>query len=180
MHKKFLGSFLIVFLIAVAAFGLRSGTAAQDTTTEGHPLVGTWLADTDQESPDNALDTFVFSADGTFFQSEAGGGSVLGAWEATGDRTATLTAVGAEADENGTNVGSIWIRASIEVSEDGNSFTAEYTIEFVQPDGAASGEAGPGIATGDRLVVEAPGTPTVTFEELFGAFDGQPEATPEP
>jgi len=180
MHKKRLGSFLVVFLITLAAFGLRTGTAAQHTATAGHPLVGTWLADTDQESSDNALDTFAFSADGIYYQSEAGGGSLLGAWEATGERTATLTAVGAEADEDGTNFGSMWIRASIEVSEDGNSFTAEYTIEFVQPDGTPSGEAGPGIVTGERLVVEAPGTPTVTLEELFGAFDGEQEATPGP
>lgn len=174
---------ILLFLSVVMLLGV-SGTAsasvaAQDTATAGHPLVGTWLADTDQESSDNALDTFAFSSDGTYYQSEAGGGSLLGAWEATGERSATLIAVGAEADEDGTNFGSIWIRAAIQVSEDGKSFTAEYTIEFVQPDGTSSGEAGPGIATGERLVVEAPGTPTATLNELFGGFDGEPEATPE-
>ena len=184
MPLRLFGSFVVIVLLAVTAVGFRSDADAHDTSTQGHPLVGTWLADTDQETSDNALDTFVFSSDGAYAQSEAGGGSLLGAWEATGERTATLTAVGAEADEEGTNVGSITIRASIEVSDDGNSFTAEYTIEFIQPDGTTSGEAGPGIATGERLVAEPPGTPVITFEELFAAFDGQEgttaEATPVP
>ena len=186
MRQRLFGSFVIVVLVAVTAFGFRPDADAQDTPTQGHPLVGTWLADTDPDAADNALDTFVFSADGGYAQSEAGGGSLLGAWEATGERTATLTAVGAEGDGEGANVGSITIRASIEVSDDGASFTAVYTLEVVQPDGTGSGEAGPGIATGDRLVVEAPGTPAITFEELFGGFEvqteggetGEAEATP--
>jgi|SRR5215211_4236062 len=185
MRQRLLGSFVVVALVIVTAVGFRADAAAQNTATQGHPLVGTWLADTDPETPDNALDTFVFGADGAYVQSEVGGGSLLGAWEATGDRTAILTAVGAEGDDEGNNFGSIKVRASIEVSDDGNRFTAEFTMEFIQPDGTSSGEAGPGIATGERLVVEAPGTPVITFEELFGAFDGETEegeteATPAP
>lgn len=181
MRQRRLGSFIVVALVAVTVVGFRADADAQDTATQGHPLVGTWLADTDPETPDNALDTFMFDVDGGYVQSEAGGGSLLGAWEATGDRTAILTAVGAEADEAGTNVGSIKIRASIEVSADGTSFTAEFTMELIEPDGTSSGQAGPGGATGERLVVEAPGTPVITFEELFGQFEGEAdEATPAP
>lgn len=89
-----------------------------------------------------------------------------------------------EWDEGGGNVGSFTIRVSIEVGADGNSFTGEYTIEFVQADGTSGGEAGPGIVTGERLVVEGPNTPALTLEEFFGQFEGQEgrpaEATPVP
>ncbi len=184
MRPRMLVSLVVGVLLALVAAGHRTGVGAQDTTTQGHPLVGTWLADTDQENPDNAVDVFQFTADGTYVEMDANGDSSLGAWEATGDTTATLTVVQGEADDEGTNFGTFMIRASIEVSADGNSFTAEYTFEFIQPDGTSSGEAGPGIATGERLVVEAPGTPAMTFEEFFGSFGGDEgeseEATPAP
>jgi hypothetical protein len=185
MRPRLLGSFVVVLLAAVTAFGFGADADAQKPPTQGHPLVGTWLADSDLETPDNPLDTFVFSSDGIYVQSEAGGGSMLGAWEATGDRTAILTAVSAEMDEEGTNVGSIRIRASIEVSDNDNRFTAGYTIEFIQANGTSGGEAGPGTVTGERLVVEGPGTPTMTLDELFDQFqggidEGGAEATPAP
>ncbi len=179
MRPRLLGSFVVVLLIAVTAFGFRSDADAQDTATQGHPLVGTWLADTNPEASDNALDTVSFTADGTFTNVEAGGFVSLGAWEATGERTANLTFVSYELDEEGINVGSTTIRVSIEVGADGNHFTAEYTIEFIQADGFSGGEAGPGIVTADRLVVEGPGTPAMTFDEFFGQFEGQEGRTAE-
>ena len=73
------------------------------------------------------------------------------------------------------------IRASIEVAPDGQSFTATYTLEFIdQETGEGSGEYGPGTATGTRLAVEGPGTPVGSFEDLFSMFEGTPEASPEP
>ena len=184
MPQRLLGSFVVVLLVAVAAFGFRSDADAQETSTQGHPLVGTWLADTDPEATGNALDTLSFTADGTFTDVEAGGFVQLGAWEATGERTANLAIVAYELDEEGNNIGSTTIRVSIEVGADGNRFTAEYTIEFIQADGTSGGEAGPGIVTGERLVVEGPGTPAMTLDEFFGQFEGQEgrtaEATPVP
>ena len=184
MRPRLLVSLIVVVFVALAAAGLRTGVGAQDATTQGHPLVGTWLADTDQENPDNAVDVFQFTSDGAYVEMDANGDSSLGAWEATGDTTATLTVVQGQADDEGTNFGTFTLRASIEVGADGDSFTAEYTFEFVQPDGTSSGEAGPGIATGERLVVEGPGTPAMTMEEFYGSFgdDGgdSDEATPVP
>src|SRR5215217_1544410 len=184
MRPRMLVSLVVVVFVALAAAGLRAGVGAQDTATEGHPLVGTWLADTDQENPDNALDVFRFSSDGGYVEMDANGDSTLGVWEATGDATATLTVVQGQADEEGTNFGTFIIRASIEVGADGDSFTAEYTFEFVQPDGTSDGEAGPGSATGERLAVEGPGTPAMTMEEFYGSFgddEGDAEAaTPVP
>ena len=184
MRPRLLGSFVVVLLVAVTAFGFRADAGAQDTATQGHPLVGTWLADTDPEASDNALDTVSFTADGTFTDVEAGGFVSLGAWEATGERTANLAIVAYELDEEGNNIGSTTIRVSIEVGTDGTSFTAEYTIASIQPDGTSGGGAGPGNVTGERLVVEGPGTPTMTLYEFFGQFEGQEgrtaEATPVP
>jgi hypothetical protein len=67
------------------------------------------------------------------------------------------------------------IRASIEVAPDGQSLTATYTLEFIDPDGTSSGEIGPGMAEGTKLAVEPMGTPVASFEEAFEA----PAATPE-
>jgi len=184
MRPRLLGSFVVVLLVAVTAFGFRADADAQETSTQGHPLVGTWLVDTNPDASDNALDTVIFTTDGTFTNVESGGFVSLGAWEATGERTANLTIVAYELDEEGINIGSTTIRASIEVGADGNHFSGEYTIEFVQADGTSNGEAGPGIVTGERLVVEGPGTPAMTLEEFFGQFEGQEgmtaEATPVP
>ena len=184
MHPRLLGSFVVVLLVAMTASGLRSGAAAQDTAPQGHPLIGTWLADTNPDASDNALDTVSFTADGTFTNVEAGGFVSLGAWEATGERTANLTIVAYELDEEGNNVGSTTLRVSIEVGADSNSFAADVTIEFIQADGTSNGEAGPAIVTGERLGVEGPGTPAMTLDEYFGQFEGQEgrnaEATPVP
>ena len=184
MRPRLLGSFVVVLLVAMTASGFRSDAAAQDTATQGHPLVGTWLVDTNPDASDNALDTVNFTTDGTFTNVETGGFVSLGAWEATGERTANLTIVAYELDEEGNNIGSTTIRVFIEVGANGNSFSGEYTIEFVQADGTSNGEAGPGIVSGERLVVEGPGTPAMTLAEFFGQFEGQEgrtaEATPVP
>ena len=76
--------------------------------------------------------------------------------------------------------GSYSIRAAVEVAADGQSFTAPFIFEVIDPaSGEASGQYGPGVATGTRLVAEAPGTPIAPVSELFAQFEGTPEATPE-
>lgn len=178
MRKRLLSSFAVIVLVALAAFGLRSGVGAQDATTQGHPLVGTWLADTDTNDPANAMDTFTFSSDGGYIEVDATGDVQLGAWEATGGTTAILKIVSYQANDDGTPAGGYIVRASIEVAADGNSFTASYTFEFLSADGSSSGQAGPGTATGTRIVAEAPGTPVMSLEDLFSSSGGPPEATP--
>ena len=102
----------------------------------------------------------------------------LGAWEATGPTTANLTIVAYTEDAKGTNLGAIKIRLAIALNADGNSYTAQGTIERIGPDGASSGQAGPATGSATRMVVEAPGTPVMTLGELFGAPTGTPDATP--
>jgi hypothetical protein len=58
------------------------------------------------------------------------------------------------------------IRATGEVSEDGQSFTAEFTLELIG-EGAPPGEFGPGSVTGTRINVEPMGTPAAPVEALF-------------
>jgi hypothetical protein len=173
----------ILVLVTVAAAGV-SGTLAQDATPVApsmtdHPLVGTWLADTDPENPGNAPALFLFFADGGYleYDPEEGGDVGAGRWQATGDLTADLTLLFLSLDDEGAYEGTFKIRARIEVAEDGQTFTAEYTGEFTlgsSPSG--SGEYGPGAVTAERISVEPMGAPVGSFEELFGSED---EATPE-
>ena len=62
------------------------------------------------------------------------------------------------------------IRAAGEVSEDGQSFTAEFTIGFTG-EGAPAGEYGPGHVTATRINVEPMGTPAGSLEDLFAQFE---------
>jgi hypothetical protein len=152
--------------------------AAQDATTEGHPLVGTWYLDTNAADPANALEMFILHADGTYVEANADGSVRLGAWEATGPTTANLTIVAYTEDEDGANLGATTIRLAITLNPDGNSYTAEGTIELTAPDGTLSGQAGPATGAATRLLVEAPGTPVMTLDELFGGAGSTPAATP--
>jgi len=62
------------------------------------------------------------------------------------------------------------------------SFTASFTLEWTTPDGKSSGQTGPGMAAGTKLVAAAPGTPTMTIAQLFQSLQGAatPAATPAP
>jgi hypothetical protein len=172
-------SVAVAMFLAIVSLGISGKATAQDKT-QVHPVVGTWIADSDPENTENAKDVYVFNADGSYIEADSNGDVGLGSWEATGANTANLTIKSEGTDADGHNLGSVIIRAAIEVAADGNTFTAEYTIQFIEPNGTSSGELGPGKAIGERLVVEAPGKPVKTLEEYFGASAGTPEASPVP
>ena len=167
--------------LGVALASRAFATSAQDATptvsTGGHPIVGTWIADTDESDPSNLPSLFLFNSDGSYVQSDAGGGNGFGAWSATGANTANLTIYFQEA-ENGNFVGTLKVRASITVADDGQSFNAPYTLEYVSPDGQASGEYGPSTATGIKITVEPMGTPKGPTSDLESSLNGTPQATP--
>jgi hypothetical protein len=170
--------FAIVLLLGVSG-STHAVAAAQAGDLADHPLVGSWLLDTDTEDPANPAALVIFSPYGTYVEAEADGTVAIGVWESTGENTANLTF--RFVDEDGSI---IIIRASLEVAADGNSLTAEYSFEFIGPDGESTGEYGPGSATGTRAEVEAMGEPVGSLEDLFSQFgeeDGEesPEATPE-
>ena len=176
-------SWVLVLVVALALLSPAAGGRgrAQDATPAslaGHPLVGAWILDTDAADPANPPALAAFTADGVYVQADADGSDGYGAWAATGERTADLTIVFHAVDEAGA-VGSTTVRAAVEVEADGQALTATYTLEFAG-EGAPAGEIGPVEATGERIGVEAMGTPAVSAEEAFGG-GGTPEAaTPAP
>ena len=164
----------IVAMVLIAALFTPTVTAQDAASTDyaGHPFVGSWMLDTDTSDPGNTPSLVVVSADGSYIEFDSDGPGV-GAWEPTGDTTATLTIHFIDSDGGGGGV----IRASVEVAADGQSLTASYTLEIFDPaTGEGSGEIGPGIAEGTRMVVEAPGTPEMSFEDFYAQFGGTPEA----
>lgn len=139
------------------AAGARVARADQEADARTHPIVGSWVA----ENSENTYWLISFSADGTVRGASQNGPS-MGAWIAAGDRTADTTLRVAMELEAGT-AGLGTIRGSVEVSADGQSFTATYTLEL--PEGADSGgqvpqgELGPVAITGVRIAVEPMGDP---------------------
>jgi hypothetical protein len=175
--------FAVLLSMVVLALGLmvtsgRGSTARQATPTamSGHPLVGTWLLDTNADDPANAPEVTVFTADGAYISVDAEGFPNHGVWEATGERTAGLTIVSPGMEEDAF-AGTFVVRASIEVGQTGDTFTAQYTGEFVTPDGTRTGEYGPGTATANRITVEEMGTPVGPLEVLF---EGEVQAAATP
>lgn len=171
---------VVVLLLLAPSARPSAVTWAQDAdpgARAGHPVVGSWLADTDVDEPMNPLSLFTFHDDGTYFQSE-GSLTGVGAWEPADEQTALLTFLAHVPDDAG-NVTTIKVRATIEVEADGMSFMAPYTIEATGPDGTSSGEFG-GSASGTRIVVEPMGTPVGPAAELFGGAAGTPEAGATP
>jgi hypothetical protein len=167
---------LVVGVIGTSAVasGSTATTEPSSAATEGHPVLGTWTL-TDSSDPANPS-TFVasFSGVGNYVQVQDGDVG-LGVWEATGPTSAALTFTEQDPPEEGG--GSFTIRATIEVAPDGQSLSAEFTIEVSGVEGVPTGEYGPGSVTGTRVVVEPMGTPVGSLEDLFGGFEEGSEGT---
>jgi hypothetical protein len=158
-----------VALLGITGFDARQSATAQEatpTSMSGHPLIGAWLLDTNVEDPANGPEVTIFTADGAYISVDAEGFPNHGVWEATGERTAGLTIISPGMEEDAF-AGMFVVRASVEVDETGDAFTAQYTGEFVTPDGTETGEYGPGTATARRITVEEMGTPAGPLDTLF-------------
>lgn len=155
-------SVVLSVLIGMVAASPGLSTVAQEGT--GHPVIGAWLADVDTNDPENAPSLFIFHDDGTYLQTDPDGSNGIGAWEETGPNTAALTALFHNQEETGDFAGTAKVRASVEVDESGDALTAEYTLDFMDPDGASSGEMGPGMASAQRITVEPMGAPVAPME----------------
>jgi hypothetical protein len=162
-------------LIGGGAFAVAQDDASPDYS--GHPLIGVWELHADVGDGDTScVSQVTFTDDGAYIDVDCDGWVVIGVWEPTGDTTANMTF--SSSDGEG---GSYTVRASVEVAADGQSFTAPFTFELVDGEsGEATGQYGPGMATGTRLVAEAPGTPIAPVSDLFAQFGGTPEASPAP
>ncbi len=175
MRRPHLVVLSIVVLLGTLLVG--GGTlAAQDSAPAdytGHPLVGSWLLDTDG-NPETLPSLAYYAADGGYIQIDSDGVNGLGAWEPSGDTTGNL--IYSYVDEKD---GMTTIRANLDVSEDGQTITADWTLEFLDPaTGEWSGEIGPGTVEATRIAVEGPGPPVASFEDMLGTPEGTPEATP--
>lgn len=171
---------VVLFVLVTMSTGVLASrpSVAQEATPavmSRHPLVGAWILDGDVDDPANPPELIVFTADGLYIAADAFGGNTIGVWEPTGARTAAITLgfrlAGAEPPG-----GMVHVRGTVEVAEGGQRFTAPYTLEIVTPDGARSGEYGPGAAAGTRMVIEPMGEPRGTLAELWGSL----QATPTP
>lgn len=159
---------------------LGSGQAtAQTTSAEGHLAVGSWHITTDPADPLVSFVTTALGVDGTVVNIIGDGTATIGVWAPTGDTTADIT-ITATTDGPAIAI----IRASVEVSADGQTISGTYTSEYVfdPAGGGTSGEIGPGTLTGTRLTVQAPGTPSASYADFFAlpsdSGDATPEATP--
>jgi hypothetical protein len=168
---------LAVVLVGVSAVtGRATGAQEAPAALDGQPLVGAWILDNNADDPANAPELVVFSGDGTYLGAPFDGGTTVGVWEPTGERTAAITLVFLTPGADGAFGGMATVRGTVEVAEDGLSFTAPYTLEFAEPGGGRSGEFGPATATGTRMAIEPMGTPVGSLNDLFGAM----AATPSP
>lgn len=163
-------------LTAVARLGAQGATPAEGGS---HPFSGVWMIST--EGDDAPPEFGVVTPDGGFVNYTAEGEVNIGVWAPTGDSTADLTIRGVIPGEAGSYGGMYVIRASVEVDASGESFTAPYTTEVVDPDGNGTGQYGPATAIGTRLVAEPMGEPEGSLDELFGQLGGgdAPVASPE-
>ena len=161
---------VVVAAVAFAPIGLlvvapdlgTVGRGATPAALAEHPAVGAWVFDTNADDPANAPSYAVFHADGTYLEAHPTVGIGVGAWRATGERTADLTIVFQDLDPGAAVApGALTIRAAVEVDATGETLIAPYTFEGRGPDGAVLFAAAL-TATAVRLEVEpmaAAGTP---------------------
>ena len=163
--------FGLVAALLIAGSTMTTGrsdlaTAAQEATPgalAGHPLVGTWIVDTDVDMTSDPPEVGIFNADGTVFGLGASRW-VSGAWEAADDHTGTVTMTGVFEANGG---GYVVVRGPHEVDESGDAWTCPCTFTVVAPGGTVL-TSGSATAHATRLPIETadavgkplPGFPT--------------------
>ena len=167
--RRFMSVALVLTGLLMATTMATPGVVAQDGSTSmaGHPMVGTWLITdpTGVEPPE----LFVATADGIAISGSVEG-TGYGSWAATGDRSADATIRFPWLDPEAGFLGIATMRASVEVSEDGQTFAGTYTAELpaalAEAMGVPVGELGPGDVSGTRVVVEPMGEPVAPMPEM--------------
>lgn len=175
MRRTNLLSLFAAVLLGIVLTGGSHVAVAQVPSLGDHPANGSWTVTADPGDAEYSPRLMILSADGGAIFISGYETTGVGAWEPTGQTTAVVTFVVVT-----DGPAQIVIRASIEIAPDGQAFTGMFTNEimFDPASGGTSGEIGPGAISGTRLVAEAPGTPTQTFEEFFAMPGATPEATP--
>lgn len=163
---------IVASILAVPGTGriIDSPTAA--AVAPRHPLIGAWILNLNVTNPSIRPALGVFSADGTYVQTNP---SEVGVWTATGERSAAFTFVTEGQDSSGSYEGLAKIRGLLKVDQRGDTLTAQYTVEVIRPDGSSQGEQGFLTARGTRITVEpmgrsTPATPTAGSPEGLPAI----------
>lgn len=146
----------VTLLIATLVIGGVPRTGAQEASpiaAAAHPLVGSWVIDPDANPASDPPALAIFHADGTTVELHEREPDGVGAWQATGPRTAAVTIVYHNLNESLKLQFTVTVRGEIEVDATGAAFTAHYLAETTAPDGkvTATEEA---TATGTRITVE--------------------------
>jgi hypothetical protein len=106
-----------------------SDPVTADEALGAHPIVGSWRWDTIAANPDKPRAASIFRPNGTYEEIITGVGMVVGTWEATGARTAEVTAVFRSAPHTpmARVAGAAKIHMTVEVSPSGESIQARVT-----------------------------------------------------
>lgn len=118
-----------------------------------HPVVGAWRVTVALPGGGTGTNLATLAADGTVAvvfptptPAPPGAGhalehwtTALGAWQATGERTAAMTFATLGTDEHGTPVGEHVVTASVEASADGATWSGPFWLVDVGPDGKTAG-----------------------------------------
>ncbi len=157
----------VAVLLLAAVPAVRSFAAAQDDSPADHPAVGTWRWENDRLHPGDPSYA-VIQANGTYVEYYPGHGVGIGAWEATSDRSISLTIVFQDLDPSPTAVtpGILTYRLAIQVEDGDNALSATGPYYKQAPDGSLMEElAFDGAATRIEVAETGPlplGTPAAT------------------
>jgi hypothetical protein len=170
--RQGIGIAAILLVLLAGVFGLRQANgAAGQVTTAGHPLVGSWAFDPEEEDPANPPSFTAFMADGILVNVGSDGTSV-GSWEATGPRTATFTFGGLVAgDPTGS---SFVIRGTLEVDDSGDYASGQHAFTMFAADGTVLVAVAGGGGEGWRLHPES----MDAFEQPPSGYPTWTPATP--
>jgi hypothetical protein len=171
---------IVLMALLLGTVAAAPGVSAQ--ATDEHPAVGAWLIDpTPGDTPDPP--ELVAIAPGGILTNAAPDGAGYGSWAATGDQSADATFLVPINDPEAGFVGYLTIRTSIEVAEDGQSFSGTYTIEppaaMAEAMGVPVGQLGPGTVTGQRIAVEPMSEPVGPLPAEPGPEPAASPPTPE-
>ncbi len=180
--RRLVPTTIVLLALLLAMLAATPGVSAQAPVE--HPAIGTWIIDSSPEDPSNPLELATVAPGGIIINAFPDG-TAYGSWAATGDQTADATFVTPANDPEAGFLGFFTVRTSIEVAEDGQSFTGTYTIEYpaamAEAMGMPVGQYGPGEVTAQRVAVEPMGEPVGPIpQEEGGPEEGSPSPAPSP
>ena len=156
-----LTAIVLVALAAVAATGAVSAAAGPSSTaaSAGNQLAGTWQATVNRPAPLPPLRSLqIFSDDGSVIETSneppATRSQLYGSWERIQERLYAATGVHFLFNpQTGELVGTRKINRTIELAQDGQSFSVIARVTTYDPSGNVVG-SGIATSTGERLQVE--------------------------